>query len=311
MSDRVLRQRQREYVRFSLVQRLEHAVLMVSFTVLALTGLPQKYVGHPTAEALILWLGGIERTRQLHHLAAIVLLAGSAFHLIAVGYRLFVLRVKPRILPGPGDVIYVLQELAYFLCLRRERPLADRYTYREKIEYWAVVWGTFIMAVTGFMLWNPITTTRYLPGEVIPAAKAAHGWEAVLAVLSILTWHVYNVHVKHFNKSIFTGRMTEAEMAHEHPLELARLRAGEVAPTPDRRQVRRRALVYLPVALSLAAFSAWALYAFVTFEQTAITTVPRRPVITPYAPMTPTPSPSEEEALVPIHPWFIEEGGLR
>ncbi len=289
-----MRKRQREYVRFGLAQRIEHFILMTSFTLLALTGLPQKFVGHPAAETLIVWLGGIERTRQLHHVAAVVLLAGSAFHLISVGYRLFVLRVKPAILPGLDDAVYVVQELAYFLCLRDERPKAGRYTYREKLEYWAVVWGTALMAVTGFMLWNPITTTRYLPGEIIPAAKAAHGWEAILAVLSILTWHVYNVHLKQFNKSIFTGRMSEEEMAHEHPLELERLKAGEVMERPDPRVVRRRAAIYMPMAVIVALISAWALYEFVTLEETALTTIPRRPTVQPYVPATPMPTPLPE-----------------
>lgn len=300
-----LRARTRTYVRFSLGQRVEHAVLMVAFTLLALTGLPQKFVGHPVAERLILWLGGIERTRELHHLAAVVLLAVSAFHLIAAGYRIFVLGARPRIFPSSHDARYILHELLYFLCLRDRRPQADRYTYREKLEYWAVVWGTLIMAITGFMLWNPITVTRYLPGEFIPAAKAAHGWEAVLAVLSILTWHVYNVHLKHFNKSIFTGRMSEEELAREHPLELARLQAGRAARRPPARVLRRRAALYVPVATLLFLFSAWGLYTFITLEQTALTTIPRRTTVTPYVPLTPTPTPGPAPAQRPGTPSHI------
>ncbi len=299
MTEKRPRRRQKEYERFTLSQRIEHAILMISFTTLALTGLPQRYVGHPIAETLILWLGGIERTRQLHHVAAITLGAVSAYHIVAAGYRYFVLGAKPRILPSLDDARYVLHEIAYFLCLRRERPLADRYTYREKLEYWAVVWGTFLMGLTGFMLWNPITVTRYLPGEIIPAAKAAHGLEAVLAVLSILMWHVYNVHLKHFNKSIFTGRITEEELAHEHPLELARLRAGYEEKRPPTPVVRRRAALYVPIATILLLFSVWGLYTFVTLEQTALTTIPRRSTVTPYVPATPTPTPAGVTAQMP------------
>ncbi len=303
--------KRREYQRFTLSQRIEHAVLMISFTVLAITGLPQRYVGHPIAERLIIWLGGIERTRQLHHAAAIVLGAVSAYHVIVAGYRYFVLGARPRIFPGLDDARYIFHELAYFLCLRRQRPLADRYTYREKLEYWAVVWGTFLMGLTGFMLWNPITVTRYLPGEIIPAAKAAHGLEAVLAVLSILTWHVYNVHLKHFNKSIFTGKMSEEELAHEHPLELERLRAGRVEERPPARVLRRRAALYVPIATLLLLFSVWGLYTFVTLEQTALTTIPRRTTITPYAPATPTPTPRPSAARIPDKPSHIIAGAFQ
>ncbi|MCS7039976.1 MAG: hypothetical protein NZP34_10260, partial [Caldilineales bacterium] len=75
------------------------------------------------------------------------------------------------------------------------------------MEYWAVIWGTAVMIITGFMLWNPITTTKFLPGSWIPAAKAAHGGEALLAFLAIIVWHVYNVHIKTFNRSMFTGKL--------------------------------------------------------------------------------------------------------
>jgi len=279
------------YVRFPLYRRVEHALLMLSFTILALTGLPQKFVTHPFSENLILWLGGIQRVRQFHHAAAILLIVTSLMHMLSVGYEIFVLQVKPTMLPSWRDVVYAGQEFAYNLCLRKEKPPAGRYTFREKIEYWAVVWGTLIMALTGFMLWNPITTGRVLPAEIIPAAKAAHGWEAVLAVLSILTWHVYHAHVKHFNKSIFVGWLTEEEMRREHPLELEWLQRGAATSAVRWRTMRRRIIVYGLVASLVVALSSWGIYTFLTMEQTAITTVPRKPTIEPYVPVTPTPTP--------------------
>jgi hypothetical protein len=86
------------------------------------------------------------------------------------------------------------------------------------------------MAITGFILWNPIASANLLPGEFIPAAKEVHGGEALLAVLAIIVWHMYHVHIRHFNKSMFTGRMTEEEMLEDHPLELADIKAGRVDP---------------------------------------------------------------------------------
>ena len=124
----------------------------------------------------------------------------------------------------------------YYFGLRKHKAYYGRYNYAEKAEYLAVVWGTVIMGITGFMMWNPIATTRYLPGEFIPAAKAAHGGEAVLAVLAIIIWHFYHVHIRHLNKSMFTGKITEKEMAHEHPAELAQIKAGE----GDQRRAARR-----------------------------------------------------------------------
>jgi hypothetical protein len=151
------------------------------------------------------------------------------------------------------------------------------------VEYWAVVWGTVIMILTGFILWNPIATSRLLPGEFIPAAKAAHGGEALLAVLSIVTWHLYNVHVKHFNKSMFSGWLSRHEMEEEHPLELAALESSPVKSV-ESSVLRRRQRLYLPVALLFSLALLVSVYFFVTFEATAITTVPRQTVEV-YAPV--------------------------
>jgi hypothetical protein len=144
------------------------------------------------------------------------------------------------------------------------------------------------------MMWNPITTAKYLPGEVIPAAKAAHGGEAVLAVLAIIVWHMYGVHIKRFNKSMFTGKMSEQDMLHEHPLELADIKAGAAERPVDAAELRRRQRVYLPIAAVLALFMLGGVYGFVNAEETAITTTERQvPTVEAFVPFTPTPAPTQ------------------
>jgi hypothetical protein len=160
------------------------------------------------------------------------------------------------------------------------------------VEYLAVVWGTVIMAITGFMMWNPIATARLLPGEFIPAAKAAHGAEAILAVLAILLWHFYHVHIRHLNRSMFTGRLTREEMQHEHPAELAAIEAGQAEAHPSPAVIRRRRRVFLPVSAILSAALLFAVIRFVTFEETAITTIPPAETAPIFLPQTPTPLPS-------------------
>ncbi len=276
------------YRRFDVWQRLEHALLFISFTVLAVTGLPQKYADSLWGDAIIGLLGGIERTRVIHHGAAIVLMLETIYHLEMIVYKMFVLKVDLTMLPGWSDVKHALQTVAHNIGLIASAPRMGRYTFAEKAEYWAVVWGTVIMVITGFMLWNPIATARLLPGQFIPAAKAAHGGEALLAVLSILTWHLYNVHLKTFNKSMFTGRLSRHEMEAEHPLELAALEAKQPpAPVPAGVLARRRR-IFIPLAMALAAMLLAGLYLFVTFEETAITTVPRQKIEI-FVPATPTP----------------------
>ena len=123
-----------------------------------------------------------------------------------------------------------------------------RYTFEEKLEYWALIWGNLVMIATGFLLWNPIATARLFPGQVIPAALAAHGGEALLAVLAVIVWHGYGVHLRHFNRSMFTGSMTAAEMRQEHPLELEAILAGRAPAEPEPGTLRRHRRVFLPVA---------------------------------------------------------------
>jgi hypothetical protein len=144
----------------------------------------------------------------------------------------------------------------------------------EKIEYWAVVWGTILMTLTGYVLWNPILVTRYLPGEWVPASKIAHGMEAVLAVLSILSWHFYFVHIR-FNKSIFNGYLTEEQMEEEHGIELEKRLKGEVRQPPPADVRYRRLRLYAPLAAMFVIVSVLGTWRWLTAETTAITTVPR------------------------------------
>jgi cytochrome b subunit of formate dehydrogenase len=249
--------------------------MLVSFLVLTVTGLPQKFIllENRVLDSLIDALGGIEAVRVIHRAAAVVLMVVTGYHLLDVTYRVLVRRVPLLMLPRYQDVLDALQTVRYNLGLARQRPRMDRYTWEEKVEYWSLVWGTIVMIVTGFMLWNPIATARFLPGQFIPAAQVVHGGEALLAILAVLVWHFYAVHVRQFNRSMFTGTMDEDEMEHEHPLELERLRAGQ-RDEQDPAAVERRGRLFMPIAGILGALLLAGIYWFVTFEQTAITTLP-------------------------------------
>jgi formate dehydrogenase gamma subunit len=262
------------YLRFPLARRIEHWVMMLSFTTLGLTGLPQRFPDAALSRAILDGLGGIETLRQIHHLAAIVMMFGTAWHILVMGYSVFVLRDRMSMLPTLQDAKDAWQALMYNLGFAKSYPQMGRYTFEEKMEYWAFVWGALVMGLTGFMMWNPITTTQYLPGEFVPAAKAAHGNEALLAVLAILIWHMYGVHIKRFNKAMFTGKMSEQEMLHEHPLELADIKAGIAGRRPDAATIRKRQMIYYPIAAFLTIGMLTGIYGFINAEETALTTVP-------------------------------------
>ena len=286
----------RAYPRFDLSQRIEHALFLISFSTLAFTGLAQKFAVSAAGEFLLRLLGGIERARIIHRSAAVALMVIAIYHLLGLLYRVVVRRSPLAVLPVPEDFRHLWQDVLFYLGRRRRKAYYGRYSYAEKVEYLAVVWGTVIMAVTGFMMWNPIATARALPGEVIPAAKVAHGWEAVLAVAAILLWHFYNVHLRHLNLSMFTGRLSREEMEHEHPAELAERDSGALPPEPSPRDLQRRLRIFFPSAALLTAALGFGLFRFVTLEQTAILTIPPAETGPAFVPQTPTPAPTAAPA---------------
>ena len=281
------------YERFDIFERIEHIIFLASFSILGLTGLVQKFPASPFSLFVMQTLGGIEGTRRIHHIAAFLMMWVTVYHIIAVLYRVIVLRVQWTMMPLLDDFTHLFQDIAYYLGFRKHKAYYGRYNYAEKTEYLAVVWGTVIMGITGFMMWNPITTARYLPGEAIPAAKAAHGGEAILAVLAIIIWHMYHVHLKRFNKSMFTGKITHEEMEEEHPAELKMIEtdAGWQRPAPQ--VIRRRQRTFIPVAVVMALVLSWGVIQFVTVEpSTALTTVPKGETAAVFVPITPTPRPT-------------------
>lgn len=285
-------EQQEQYVRFRLGARIEHFILMTSFTVLAITGLPQMFsLESPIARTAIELMGGIETVRIIHRYAAFILVVGSVYHVFTSGYRLYVKHERPRVMFEKKDLFDLIDYLRYNFGLIDKHPKMKKFNFGEKFEYWAVVWGTAVMTITGFMLWNPIATTSVLPGSIIPVALAAHGGEALLAVLSIIIWHMYNVHIKQFNPSIFTGKLPRHQMEEEHALELERLEAGgDPYPRLDRPVLQRRRRIYLTVSVVVGAVILAVLVWAFTFEETAITTIPQvtRDV---FAPLQGTPTP--------------------
>jgi thiosulfate reductase cytochrome b subunit len=114
--------------------------------------MPQKYAGAGWAETFIAWMGGIENVRRLHHAAAVMLILETVYHIVAVGYRVYVQGARVAdMLPGLKDIRDFLDALRYNLGRQRERPRFGRYSFEEKMEYWAVVWGTLIMILPGFV----------------------------------------------------------------------------------------------------------------------------------------------------------------
>jgi formate dehydrogenase gamma subunit len=214
------------YQRFTLGQRWEHLLLIASFTVLLLTGLPQKYRSAGWSQLILSTPERVTQVRTVHHVAAAVLILESVYHL-AVGLRLLARRqLTPGMFVVRQDLHDAGQMLKYLLFLGNKKPAFGKYNFEQKITYWFLFFGIGILIVTGVVLWFPVFFTRFLPGDVVPAAKLAHGTEAVVAGIFVLIWHFYHVHVERLNMSIFTGHIIQSDLKEFHGREYNRLVGG-------------------------------------------------------------------------------------
>lgn len=289
----------RKYLRFTISDRVEHWVQMLSFTTLALTGLAQKYAGATISVWFIAALGGIESVRIIHRIASIGLMLGAVYHLGSAGYKIYVKRSRMAMLPTINDIRAGWQSVLFNIGRIKNRPQQGRYTFDEKLEYWAFVWGTLVMGISGFMLWNPIASARFLPGVFIPAAKAAHTGEALLAVLAIIVWHFYHVHIKHLNKSMFTGYLDQHAMEEEHILELADIKVGLAEHTQDSIVRAKRKKIFFVVYSIVAVIMLAGIYFFITMEETSLQTIPPAENVVVFVPLTATPLPTLIPTVTP------------
>ncbi len=200
----------------------QHWMLMLSFVVLVITGFSLRFSEAGWVQWLFGWQGGFEARGIIHRVAAVVMTLGAVWHL---GY-LFTARGRRwlRDMTAAGkDVTDFSQNIAFFLGLRKGGAGFGRFSYMEKLEYWALVWGTVIMTVTGILLWfdNYFIERWGLPKVVLEVMLVIHYYEAWLAFLAILVWHIYGTMFKPgvypMNPAWLSGKMPKAMYHEEHP----------------------------------------------------------------------------------------------
>jgi cytochrome b subunit of formate dehydrogenase len=174
----------------------------------------------------------------LHRVFAVVMVVSSVYHT----WYLFALkrgREELRaMLPGIGDVREFVANLLFYTWRSPKKARFGRYDYTQKAEYWALIWGTAIMALTGFILWFPAQAVKILPSWAVPAAQTIHYYEAWLATLAIIIWHFFFVifHPEEYpmNWTWLTGRMSEDSVKHHH----TRWYEEELSAPTERRENR-------------------------------------------------------------------------
>jgi len=207
-------------LRMSLPQRTQHLILAVSFIVLAVTGFALKFPDSWIAKAM----GSNEMFRRWsHRIAGVVLLVAGAYHVIYLLTTREGRQLVKDLMPVKKDINDVADSARYLTGLATAKPKIARFGYAEKMEYWAVVWGTIIMGVTGLVIWFKMDVTKFLPRWAVDVALTIHYYEAILACLAIVVWHFYHVifdpDVYPLNWACWKGKVSQHWQEEEHPLD--------------------------------------------------------------------------------------------
>jgi cytochrome b subunit of formate dehydrogenase len=221
-------------VRMTTNQRWQHLVLLTSFIVLVLTGFALKFPYSWLAEVLGM---GEHLRSMIHRIAGVILIGAGIYHLFYLAAAREGRRLICALAPVPRDVFDVWGTMRYYLGLSKERPKFGRFSYAEKAEYWALVWGTALMGLTGIMLWAKVWVGNLLARWWIDVATSIHFYEAILATLAIVVWHFYQVFldpdVYPMNWAWWDGKMPVEHYREEHGLDTEALAEAEASEQAD------------------------------------------------------------------------------
>jgi cytochrome b subunit of formate dehydrogenase/nitrate/TMAO reductase-like tetraheme cytochrome c subunit len=207
-------------VRMTVNQRWQHLILLSSFIVLVITGFALKFPETWFAHTL----GMGENLRGIiHRIAGVILIGAGIYHVFYLAVAREGRRLLRDIAPRPKDAFDLLATMRYYLGLSTQKPKFGRFNYAEKAEYWALVWGTALMGLTGIMIWAKVWVGDLLARWWVDVATAVHFYEAILATLAILVWHFYQVFfdpdVYPMNWAWWDGKMPVDQYRHEHELD--------------------------------------------------------------------------------------------
>ena len=228
-----------QFTRFQPFERFLHLLMVSSFLLLVLTGMPLKFYYTAWARAFFHFFGGPEVARTLHHFAAVITFAYFFLHVTnTIGHlwrrRSFLRdpqtgRFRPtrifKAMAHPDSMIPTAQDWRDFIAHNKwffgkgPKPQFDRWTYWEKFDYLAVFWGIFAIGLSGLIMWFPTFFSHFMPGWMINVANLIHSDEALLAAGFIFTVHFFNTHFRlekfPMDTVIFSGRVSKSELLHE------------------------------------------------------------------------------------------------
>jgi cytochrome b subunit of formate dehydrogenase len=220
--------KENEILRLDIHQRIQHWLMLLSVTLLILTGIGMRFSGSFIGKALIFLEGGFEARGYLHRVSAILLIITILYHLF---YILFSARGHDefmKIILRKRDFVDFWNTLLFDIGKRSEKPKLDWYSYREKFQYWAFVFFSLLMTLSGIILWFHKWFFGMLPKWTFDIAIEIHGWVGTLILIFLVLWHLYIVHLSPgkfpMSKSWLTGKISLRELEEDHPLVLEKLK---------------------------------------------------------------------------------------
>jgi len=226
------------YLRMNVNERIQHATLAISFLTLVLTGFMLSYPNSWWVSHIRdLSSDAFEARSLLHRISAVIMVTVSLYHIYYISFTTRGKQLIKDLLPRYQDIRDAIDVAKFNLGFSKSKPKLDRFSYVEKAEYWALIWGTIVMTATGVIMWFDNTFMGLLTKLGWDIARTVHYYEAWLAFLAIVVWHFYfvifNPDVYPMSLAWWKGTLTEEEMAEEHPLELERIKSAEQTTSAD------------------------------------------------------------------------------
>jgi len=236
---------------------LQHFLIFTTFIILVSTGIPLHYADLFWAPYLISIFGGIDNAQLIHRSAAFVMIGACVYHLLTIVGSTILKIIKKEFdirrtqVPMPKDLFDLIHDVKYFLGFEPYRPKMEKFMYKQKLHYLAILWGSFVLISAGTALLYPeyiVVLWPFDPRFIQDLARIMHADEAVLALIVIAFWHLSNVHIVPGRYpaqwTVFTGRITREHQIEEHFLEYVR----NLEEIPEEREYMRSLLSELGYA---------------------------------------------------------------
>ncbi len=236
--------------RYSIHIVIQHFVTFAAFLILAATGLALHYSGLWWTPYVMSFFGGPDTARLIHRISAAFMVLASAYHIATLftGTLYKIIKkefdIKRTQVPRLKDIQDLIHDIKYFFGREQYRPKMEKFMYKQKLHYLAILWGTFVLITAGTTLLFPETMATIWPNPRFAQnlARLMHADEAVMAVCVLVFWHWANVHLVPGRFPLqwvfLTGRITREHQIEEHFLEYI----NNLKEIPEEREYMKKLL---------------------------------------------------------------------